>query len=105
MPEVRLAWRAAVCYGSPRGQVVIGISPVAEQCAAAEVFPPAALRRYPLPQIGDPGGDPPMAGGLGASGDIFGVVPLSGAGTDEQSPWDALLTLTIHGVPELAKFA
>ena len=105
MPEVRLAWRAAVCYGSPRGQVVIGVAPFAEQCAAADVLPPESLRRYPLPGLGDSAQLPPVSGGLGASVDAFGVMPLPPESRGAYTEWDSLLTLAIRGLPELAKFA
>jgi hypothetical protein len=97
MPEVRLAWRAALCHGSPGSQVFVGVAPQGEQTTVCQSLPRAELRCYDLPLVHDGPGGPGPVRGLGVSPAAFGVLPLvrqPRAKADE--PWDTVLTVALR---------
>jgi hypothetical protein len=103
MPEVRLAWRAAVCHGSPRGQVVIGVAPLSELGALGAVFPPPVLRAYPGPVLTDSTGRARPCACYASDRDTLVLVPLAD-GTVGQD-WNSLMTFAVRGEDVLRRFS
>jgi hypothetical protein len=104
MPEVRLAWRATLCGGAPEGQVVVGVAPSTELEAIGEVVPPQSLRRYSLGDARDPAAENPPAWWLGAGAETLTLVVLDPERPFGEMPWDALVTVAIHGEQQLARY-
>lgn len=102
MPEVRLAWRAALCYGSPGSQVFVGVAPAGELAAVCRTLPRAAVRCYDLPGLAS---GVPLRG-VAAAPNTLGVLPLvrQKRATTEDA-WDMLLTVALREEGALAALA
>lgn len=103
MPEVRLAWRAALCHGSPSSQVFVGVAPGGEMSVVCRTLPRSSVRCYDLPSAG--GGVGPVRG-LAASANTFGVLPLARQARGKTDDlWDLVLTVALRedgALPALA---
>jgi hypothetical protein len=106
MPEIRLAWRASLCWSSGDRQVLVGTAPVGELRALTECMRAERVRRYRLPPIDIGAPDPVPGAGYGADAEVFGIVCLWP--NDDESPIDGrevMLTLKLDSQRSRSSYA
>lgn len=94
MPEVRLAWRASLCWYSRERQVLVGSAPVCEHRALLEAVGSGHVRRYRLPPL-ELAARRPRCAGYGTAPHVFGIVPLWPDDGDPIEGRDVMLTLKL----------